>query len=462
MLTLLAFVVTLGVIVSVHEYGHFQMARWCGVRVLRFSVGFGRPLLRKTIDVGRTELVLAAIPLGGYVKMLDERELKAEAEQQPDKPQPHYSEDELKQAFNRQAVYKRMLIVLAGPVANLLLAIGIYWLLMMHGETGIRPMVGDIKPNSLAAQANFVKGEEIKRVGDESVRTWQEARLALLNASLNGKSVNIETIINQSLHEHRLSLVGINNDAEEDILNKLGMEMFRPESEPIIGQVIAGGAAAKAGLQENDKILSIDKAPMKRWEEVVSVIKASPNKPLLMEVLRNNHTVEISITPTAIEENHTTIGRINAVDKVDQKLMDSMLVKIDYPPLPALARAIKKTWDTSALSLKLMWRMVVGDISWKGISGPATIAKYAGESASFGILPFIEFLAFISISIGVLNLLPIPVLDGGHFMYYIAEVIKGSPVSEQIMMAGQKIGFGLLGLLMTIAIFNDINRLFPS
>ena len=460
MLTLLAFIVTIGLIVTIHEFGHFQVARWCGVRVLSFSIGFGKPLWQRTFGKDQAEFVLAAIPLGGFVKMLDEREIKAEAEANPDASQAQYSDAELNRAFNRQSVWKRIAIVLAGPAANLLLAILLYWILLMQGEIGMRPIVGNVKENSLAAQASLNTGEVIQKIDGQTIKTWQEARWALLEASLDKKTVKIEAVSNQNeLHEHALSFGGINNDAEIDILDKIGVEMFRPNADAVIGEVLPNSAAEKAGLKKDDKILSVDNGQIKNWDEVVSTVKASPDKTLQFEVERQQKTLNISIRPESVKENNSKVGKIGAAAKIDQKEIDKLLIEQHYSPLKSLAKATTKTWHTSVFSLKVLWYMVTGKASIKGISGPVTIASYAGESAGLGLNAFLGFLALVSISIGVLNLLPIPVLDGGHLMYYITEIIKGSPVSEQTMLWGQKIGFGLLGLLMTIAIFNDINRI---
>ena len=460
MLTLAAFIVTIGLIVSIHEFGHFQVARWCGVRVLRFSIGFGKPLWQKTFGKDQTEFVLAAIPLGGYVKMLDERELKADLEANPEAPQTQYTESELKRAFNRQSVWKRIAVVLAGPAANLLLAILLYWILLMQGETGMRSIVGDIKDNSLAAQANLAKGEEIQKIAGKLVKTWQDARWALLEASLEGKAVAIEAVNNKNeLHAHTLSFDGVNNDAEIDILDKIGVEMFRPTAEAVIGQILPGGAAQKAGFEVNDKILSVDKVPLKTWDEVVNTVQGSAGKSLQFEMVRQQKVIKIVVTPEVVKENNKIIGKLGMGAKIDQKEIDKLLIEQHYSPFNSLTRAIAKTWQTSIFSLKMLWYVVTGKASWKGISGPVTIATYAGESAGMGLKTFLGFLALVSISIGVLNLLPIPVLDGGHLMYYIVEIFKGSPVSEQTQLLGQKIGFGLLALLMTVAIFNDINRI---
>lgn len=460
MLTLVAFIVTIGILVTIHEYGHFQVARWCGVRVLRFSVGFGKPLWKRTFGKDNTEFVLAAIPFGGFVKMLDERELKAESESIPEAAQINYSESELQHAFNRQNVWKRIAIVSAGPAANLLLAIVLYWGLFIWGVTGIRPIIGAVAENSPAAQASLKAGEIIQKIAGKPVQSWQDARWILLEQSLENKTVVMEAVNNNNeLFQHTLSFEDANHDADIDILKRIGLEMVKPNIPAVIGEILPDSAAEKAGFIANDKILQVGGIEIGDWEQVVNIIKDSPNKKLLFEIERNQNLMRIPATPEAVKEGNQTIGRMGAAVKLDKNELDKLLVELNYSPLVSLQKALAKTWDTSIFSLKMLVKMVTGDVSLKSIGGPVTIATFAGESATLGIKTFLGFLALLSISIGVLNLLPIPVLDGGHLMYYMAEILKGSPVSEQTMLIGQKIGFVLLGLLMTIAIFNDFNRL---
>ena len=452
MLTLLAFVVTLGVLITVHEYGHFQVARWCGVKVLRFSIGFGKPLFSKNMGKDQTEFVLAAFPLGGYVKMLDEREVSI------DEP---VQEHDLPRAFNRQSVWKRIAIVSAGPVANLLLAVFIYWFLFMQGTLGVRPLLGEIVEGTPAAHASMAAGELIKKVAGTPVATWQDVRWSLLQQSLKSQEASIEAVSGaDEVHLHQLALGNIGkDDFEKDILDKLGLVPYQPKVPASIGEIIKGSAAERAGLMAGDMISSVNGIAVGQWEDFVSIIRKNPGKQLNLNIKRGNVEIVLTVTPEAEMENGKPIGRIGAVYHMDPSELEKITVKIQYGPATALSKAIAKTWDTSIFSLKMLGSMLTGSVSWKGVSGPVTIASYAGQSAHAGLAAFISFLAIVSISLGVLNLLPIPVLDGGHLLYYTVEIFKGSPVSEQVMEIGQRMGFALLGLLMACALYNDFNRL---
>jgi regulator of sigma E protease len=447
MITLIAFVVTLGILITIHEYGHFQVARWCGVKVLRFSLGFGTPLLTKHMGKDNTEFVLAAFPLGGYVKMLDEREAPV-------------AQDELHRAFNRQAVWKRMLIVLAGPVANLLLAILLYWVLFMHGVMGIKPLLGDVPLQTPAAVAQMKSGELITGIAGEPVTSWQDVRWILMRQALENSPVTIDGRLNDVSMHHKLNLSVLDkDDFEGDFLPKLGLMPYRPSMPPVVGEVIAGSAAEKAGLLPGDNIRDIDGVAIHAWDQVVDTIRLHPKKPLKVSIARDGKSVELQVIPDPVRENGKEIGRIGAAYKANQSEQDKVMTTVSYSPWVAAGKAITKTWETSIFSLQMLGGMLTGDVSWRGMSGPVTIASYAGQSAQIGWKAFLGFLALVSISLGVLNLLPIPVLDGGHLLYYIVEVFKGSPVSERVMEIGQRIGLALLGLLMACAFYNDINRL---
>ena len=452
MLTIAAFIVTLGILITVHEYGHFQVARLCGVKVLRFSIGFGKPLWRRRFGRDGTEFVLAAFPLGGYVKMLDEREVE---------PGMQIAAAELPRAFNRQSVWKRILIVIAGPAANLLLAVALYWVLFMHGVTGMKPVIGEVAVDTPAAHASFKQGEEIVSVAGVPVRTWQDVRWSLLQQALGGQTIVVEAASgDREIHMHHLSLGSLGKeDFEGDFLGKLGLVPYQPEVPARIGEVIDGGAAQQAGLKPGDEILRAGATPIALWEDFVQIVRENPDRRLELEVQRGDQMLQLSITPQSVSEGDKQVGRVGAAYRMEQSEIDKLLTTVRYAPLEALMKAAHKTWDTSIFSLRMLGNMLTGDVSWKGISGPVTIASYAGQSAQIGLAAFLGFLALVSISLGVLNLLPVPVLDGGHLLYYVLEIFKGSPVSERVMETGQRIGLILLGLLMVVAFYNDIHRL---
>ena len=449
MLTTIAFLVTIGLLVTVHEFGHYQVAKWCGIKVLKFSIGFGKPLCSKTLVKNGTEFILAAIPLGGYVKFLDEREF-SEQEQAS-----QYSEDDLKRAFNRQSVLKRMAVVLAGPFANLLLAIALYWVLLMMGVLGIKPILGGAIQHSPAALAGFKSNETINKINDYEVDTWQEASFLFLNESLKNKTAQVEVLDeNQTIQHRTINLASIDFDkANQDVMNLLGFTEVQTHFPVRIADVQSGGSANKAGMKINDLIIEINQHKIDSVQDFVDVINQNPNQPIDIFIKRGAEHIVLKVTPDAKKVGERNIGVVGVAAQ------DSRLTKIDYSAGRALTKAAGTTWDTSVMSLKLMGKLVTGQLSLKNMSGPLTIANAAGDSAEKGLKQFIGFLAFISISIGVMNLLPIPVLDGGHFMYYMAELLTGKAVPESAMILGQKIGFLLLGLMMLVAFYNDINRL---
>ena len=459
MIMVLTFLLTMNILVTVHEYGHYQVAKWCGVRILKFSIGFGKPLWIKPFGKDKTEFVIAAIPLGGYVKMLDEREIAAESPLES--PSATYSKTELTRAFNREPVAKRIAIVLAGPVANLLLAIGLYWVLFMMGIVGMKPILGKVLEHSPAAVANFTHGETIQKINGKEVASWQEVSWILLNESLKNKSVEVEAVnSSHEVHIHQLDLSNVDQEAAaEDILTATGLAIDQPDIPAKIGEVTKNGIADLAGFKANDLVLSVNKAKVSVWEDFVQEVRHNPNKTLDVEVLRNSNVINLAIKPEPFTENDKTYGRIGVAFKMDQAEQDKLFVTTHYSTPVALIKAAEKTWDISVFTLKMMGKMLTGQTSLKDVSGPLTIATYAGQSAEMGLNVFIGFLALISISIGVLNLLPIPVLDGGHLMYYIVEIFTGKPTSDFALNVGQRIGFFLLGCMMILAFYNDINRL---
>ena len=447
--TILAFVLTLGLLIVIHELGHYFIARLCNVKVLRFSVGFGKPLWSRKLGRDGTEWVIAAFPLGGYVKMLDEREGEVAAQ-------------EADRAFNRQTVGKRFAIVLAGPVANFLLAIALYWVLFMHGVPGIKPVLGPAPEGTPAAVAGFRPGDTITRIGEEPVQTWQDARWVLLQHAVNKSRVAVSTRGQSGeLAQRELDLSQLTaSDLDSDFLRTLGLARQQPSLPPVIGNLVGGGAGERGGLKAGDEIVAISDRPTATWEDVVSAVRSSPGRALVFELRRGGARVApITVTPEVHTEAGKQIGRIGAGPKVDPAALAELTTVVSYGPLESIAKAAYKTWDTSVFSLKMLGKMIVGEVSLKNLSGPITIADYAGQSAQMGWVSFLLFLALISISLGVLNLLPIPLLDGGHLMYYIFEVFKGSPVSDKAIEIGQQLGMALLFVLMAFALYNDINRL---
>lgn len=445
-----AFLVALGPLVVIHELGHYWVARLCGVKVLRFSIGFGKPLSKWVRGADRTEWVLAAIPLGGYVKMLDEREGAVAPE-------------ELPRAFNRKNVWQRIAIVIAGPLANLLMAIVLYWALFMHGVPGTRPVVGAPVQGSAAAGAGFQAGDVILSVDGEAAPTWQEARWELLKHAVRRGSVEVRvTTDDGSTASRKLDMQALTaNDLDGDFIRILGLSRFQPRGAPVIASLAPGGAAARAELKAGDEITAINNTRVESPDEATRIIREHPAQAIIIEVRRNGAILSpLQVTPDKITEaDGRVIGRIGAGLQPAWQSYEKYRVNIRYGPVDSLGKAVLKTWDTAIFSLKMLGKMVVGEVSLKNLSGPITIADYAGQSAKMGWIPYITFLALISISLGVLNLLPIPLLDGGHLLYYIVEILKGSPVSEFAMEMGQRVGMALLLLMMAFAIYNDLNRL---
>ncbi len=440
--TIVAFIVALGILIVVHEYGHYLVARLCGVKVLRFSVGFGRPLLVKRIGPDRTEWAIAAIPFGGYVKMLDEREGPV------DPAESH-------RAFNRKSVWRRFAIVLAGPLFNFLFAIAVYAGLFMYGLPEARPIVAAPPAGSAAAAAGLSAGTTVRAVDGEPIATWQDLRWRVLEHALQGQPVRLDTIDARGhLDTATLDLSGFSaSDAEADVLDRAGLRLYRPPLPPVLGQVLSGSPAERAGLQAGDRIVTADGAPVTDWEALVNAVRAKPGIPLALTVVRGATQRVLEVTPDA------KTRLIGAAPYQPPGYAAKMLVRVQHAPLAAVARGAAKTWDIATFSVKMLGRMLLGEISWRHLSGPVTIADFAGQSAQMGWIPYVTFLALISISLGVLNLLPVPLLDGGHLMYYVIEIIKGRPVSERFMELGQRVGLALLLVMMAFAFYNDLNRL---
>jgi len=447
-ITITAFVFALGVLIVIHEYGHYLVARLCGIKVLRFSVGFGRPLWKVRRGRDRTEWVIAALPLGGYVKMLDEHEGPVAPE-------------ELHRAFNRQSVWRRIAVVVAGPAANLLLAIAFYWALFVGGVQEAKPVLAAPEAGTVAEASGIARGETILKINGEPVASWQQVRWQLLQLAVERQPARLEVIdAKQRLTWRTLDLSRFDLEGfDSDPLARLGLRLNRPDVAPIIGTVVPGGVAEAGGLRAGDRVISIDGGAILVWEDVVKAVRAHPAETLQLQILREGNRIEIRLRPEAVQQNGERFGRIGAAPQVDAGAMKDLVATVRYAPWPALVLAFERTWETSAFSLKMLGKMAIGEVSWKNLSGPVTIADYAGQSAQLGIGAYVAFLALISISLGVLNLLPIPLLDGGHLLYYLVEIFKGSPLSERAMELGQRLGLTLLLSLMAFAFYNDLNRL---
>ena len=442
--TILWFLVAIGILVVVHEYGHYLAARWAGVKVLRFSVGFGKPLVSRRFGRDQTEWTLSALPFGGYVKMLDEREGEVPAA-------------EAHRSFNRATVWRRIGIVIAGPAANFLLAIVFYWALLLHGLPALKPMIGEPPAGTPAAQAGLVAGDEIRRVNGTDTPSFQDLRLTLLRAGVASEAIMLELADGRSVRLDALPMQ--TGNLEQDILRPLGIVRYDPEIAPVIGKLLPDGAAARAGFQPGDRLIAANGEAVENWQNWVQVVRQHPAKPLRIEFERQGQRGELTVVPDAVDEAGQRVGKIGAGPEVDESVRAMLMTEVRYGPVEALWQGAVRTWDMSLFTLEMMGRMVLGQVSWKNLSGPLTIADYAGQSATLGWISFVGFLALVSVSLGVLNLLPIPLLDGGHLMYYVAEVLTGRPVSERTMEIGGRIGMALLLLLMSFALFNDLQRL---
>lgn len=444
--TILALALTLGILVTLHEYGHFWVARRCGVKVLRFSVGFGKPLF-SWYDRHGTEFAIAAIPLGGYVKMLDERE----------GPVPEELRD---QAFNSKPPSRRIAIAAAGPVANFLFAIFAYWLLSVVGFTAVAPIVGDVTPDSIAERMGLAEGMEIHEVDGHRVTSWRDINMRLLERAGEHSNVVVAVSDEGGRNELTTTLDGWRlRDDNPDPLGEFGVQPWRPDIPPVLGEISAGGRAEASGLQPDDRILAVGGEPVANWFALVEVIRNSPEQPLDITLERGGETINVSVTPESrTSDAGENIGFVGAgVAQVSWP--DEVLRDIRYGPLAAIPNAVGETWADTRLTLVAIKKMVTGLLSPTNLSGPITIARVAEASVSSGFEDFIRFLAYLSVSLGVLNLLPVPVLDGGHIVYYTIEAIRRKPLSEQVQALGLRIGMALILTLMVFALYNDLMRL---
>jgi regulator of sigma E protease len=444
--TVLAFIVTLCVLIVVHELGHYWAARRCGVMVLRFSIGFGRPLIRAIRGADRTEWVVAAIPLGGYVRMLDERDEEVGA----------VAAFNLPRAFNRQSVLRRIFIVLAGPVANLLLAVVVYWLLNVFGVMEPRALLAQPPQGTPAAVAGLQRGDRIVSVNGEPVRSWYELSWSLLEPAIDrgaaGLSVQGADGVTRDLQVDFSSLA-----RKEIESNPMALAGFLPwGGPPRIGIVSAGSAAEAAGLRTGDRIIETGRRQVASAVEFVEQIRVAPGQSIELLIDRDGAHRTLTVIPAALTDNDgRTIGRIGAEigDRPE-------LVRVRYGPIESVGKAVRRTWDVSLFSLRMIGKMIVGEVSWKNVAGPVTIADVSGKAARAGLDYYLGVLALISISIGVLNLLPIPMLDGGHLLYYLVEIVRGSPPAQWLVDWGQRAGIATLVMLTALALYNDLTRLF--
>lgn len=451
LIAVLAFVFAISVLITVHEFGHFWVARRMGVKVLRFSIGFGRPLWKRVSRDG-TEYVIAALPLGGYVKMLDERE-------------GDVAPEDLPYAFNRKSLPARTAIVAAGPAFNFIFAILAYWAVFMLGVPGIKPIVGETVPDTPAAAAGFQPQDRVLNVNGAPTPTWDVVTLELLDGILGDDLIQIE--VESRAGARRVLELQVPPNTREltepgALMSGLGLQLWMPPLQPVIGELQPGGSAMQAGLRRGDRILDAGGRVIEDWQEWVEFVRAHPGETVNLRVQRNGDIVETALAIGSVEEDGIRIGRIGAGVQVPDDYAAELRAEQRYGPVAAVPAAVGKTWEISVLTLRLLGRMLMGDVSIKNISGPINIAQYAGFTASVGLVPFLMFLAVISVSLGVLNLLPIPILDGGHLAYFAVEAVKGSPVSERTEMLGQKIGILVLLLLMGFAFYNDLARLFAN
>jgi regulator of sigma E protease len=447
--SVLAFVVAIGLLVAIHEYGHYIVARLLGVKVLRYSIGFGRVLWSRRAGPDDTEYCISAVPLGGYVKLLDERDCAV-------------TFAERGRAFNRQPATFRIAILSAGPLFNLVFAVLAYTVMFVSGVPGMKPVVGDVAEGSLAGRAGLRAGDTILAVGGRQVFTWEGATVAILDGMLADGTIRF-TVTDATGNQRPVALPTAGRESELTepgrLFASLGLEPWSPEPEPVIGELVPGGAAEAAGFEPGDRILTADGREIATWGEWVELVRGRPGERLDVTVRRGEAEVRLGVDVASAQTADGRIGRIGAAVRIPEGLLEGMRAEELYGPVEALVRATAKTWEMSALTLRMIWRMVVGDVSPKNISGPINIAQYAGVSATIGASAFLSFLAIVSISLGVLNLLPVPMLDGGQIVYTVAESLKGGPLSERAHLIGQQIGIAFLLVLMSFAFYNDLSRL---
>ena len=448
--SILAFVVAISVLVAVHEYGHFWVARRLGVRVLRFCIGFGKPIWSRVSGPDGVEYAIAAVPLGGYVKLLDEREGPVPVEQRH-------------RAFNRQPPVRRIAILVAGPLFNFIFAVAAYWLMFLTGITALQPVVGGVEQGTAAAAAGLRAGDRIVAVARRDTPTMMDARIELLDSLVGDGEARLRVLGSDGGQRELLMVVEGDRRAlteGADIFPRLGILPWRPVVPPVIGSLSAEGSAARSGLQVGDRIIEAEGQQFRDWASWVEFVRARPEQQVAVEIERDGlrQTLDLAIGMTDSEQG--VIGLIGAGVLVPEGLYDEVITEQRFGPLASVGQALTRTWEMSALTVRMLYRMVTGDVSPKSISGPINIAQIAGYTASAGVAAFLAFLAIVSISLGILNLLPIPMLDGGQIVYQLVEAVKGTPLSERSQLIGQQMGVALVLLLMTFAVYNDLSRIF--
>ena len=440
-INVLAFLVAIFLLVTIHEFGHYWVAKRCGVKILRFSIGFWIPLLRWTNQAG-TEFRLGCIPLGGYVKMLDTREETV-------------LPSERMEAFDLKPLSQRFWIVLAGPLANFLCAIFIYTLILMIGFKTLIPVVGNVAPESVAERAGLESGMEIIAINGTPTPSWEEVRIKLIEQIGNRTVFNLETQWKGHRRDFAMSGINVRLLPNVDPIKLFGIQMKMPPIPIVLGSLELGQAAAEAGLKVGDRVLSIEGEKVSDWQQFVEIVQANPLKPLSFLVKRGDLEKSFIVTPSEAGK----VGFIGVHLALDAKAMSPYMHKVQLPFFSAVSRGVTKTVDYSLLTLKMIGKMIVGDISVKQLSGPVSIAQGAGHTAQLGFLAFFNFLAFVSISLGVMNCLPIPMLDGGHLLFYGIEWVRGRPLPAEVQEVGVRLGLAALLVFMTIALYNDILRL---
>ena len=443
----LAFIVAISVLVAVHEYGHYIVGRWCGMKVLRFSIGFGKPIWMRVAGEDRTEYCISAIPLGGYVKFLGERYGSGEPVDPADEGR----------AFNHRPVWNRILVLLAGPFFNFLFAFAAYWVLFINGVPTVKPAVGAVADSSYAAEAGLQFGDRIVRVGDREATDWETALVSMLDEMVSDGTVTLE--LEEADGFLRTATLDVGDDrtrlTEPGMLfDGLGFQPWRPPA--VLASVEEGGAGHQGGLEAGDRITSIDGEAVSSFSDLQRIVSERPGKFVAIELVRDGQPTSLDLTIGARDAGGAETGFLNvSIGNVGE---DYWYLR-QFGPLDSIAEAVERTWASTAFTVRMLGRMVTGEVSIKNISGPINIAQFAGSSASAGINPFLNFLALVSISLGVLNLLPVPVLDGGQIVYHSIEGIKGSPLSERAQLVGQQVGIIALLLLMSFAFYNDIARI---